>query len=454
MKNHHILILTALMLISLTSCKKFVEIAPPKNQVTNEKVFADSASANSAVIGIYVNMYQTVGLTFGSGGLTLNPGLSADELAQSASDDNVAQIFSNRISPNNTNNSSLWSNAYKYIYDVNACIEGLNASTQLSPTFKMKFIAEARQLRAFLYFNLVNLYGPVPLQRTTDYQVNRSTGRASTDSIYVQVISDAKFAQANLPVNTTAERANYYAATALLAKAELYLKNYVEAEKEATKIITSGSFTLEQDLSNVFLATSKEIIWKMVPFVPGYATWEGYYFVPATASAVPRYPMTNSLYTSFETGDQRKTKWINVKTVKGVTYPYPYKYKVGRTTTAITENYAIFRLAEQYLIRAEARANQGNIEGAKDDINLIRKRAGLTNTAANDKASMLLAIEKERQVELFCEWGNRWFDLQRTGRADAVLSLVKPNWNHNAILYPIPQTEITRNQALVQNPGY
>jgi hypothetical protein len=113
------------------------------------------------------------------------------------------------------------------------------------------------------------------------------------------------------------------------------------------------------------------------------------------------------------------------------------------------------RLAEQYLIRGEARAHQNNVQGAQEDLNIIRSRAGLGATTANDESSLLAVIETERQVELFAEWGHRWFDLKRTGRADAVLSLEKaPNWQSTDRLYPIPFEEIKINPSLTQNPGY
>ena len=114
----------------------------------------------------------------------------------------------------------------------------------------------------------------------------------------------------------------------------------------------------------------------------------------------------------------------------------------------------MFRLAEQYLIRSEARAQQNNLSGAASDLNTIRARAGLGVTPAATQADLLLAIEKERWVELFTEMSDRWFNLKRTGRIDAVLSLTKPQWQSFQALYPIPTTEITANPKLLQNPGY
>jgi hypothetical protein len=454
MKNK--LILTAiafLCLMQMVSCKKFVDIPPPKNQLASSKVFADSLDANSAIGGIYIDMYQSFGFSFASGGLTAYPGLSADEFAQTSNDPDLNQLFENRIDIRNGYNSILWSSAYKYIYDANACIEGITNS-KIPPTAKLKLIAEARQLRAFVYFNLANLYGSVPLITSTDYHINQSKPRDPIDAAYAQVLNDLTYAQANLPKNNIAERANYYSASALIAKVQLYRKNYGAAETAANAVISTGNYHLENDLNNVFLANSSEAIWKIIPVFQGIETWEGYNFVPSDPTAVPQFVLSSSLYNSFEANDLRKTNWIGSNSTGGSNYPYPFKYKAATTNGNPTESYVIIRLAELYLIRAEARANLADISGAQSDINMVRNRSGLGNTAASDKAALLLAIEKERRAELFCEWGNRWFDLQRTGRADAVLSLVKPNWNHSAILYPIPDAEMKSNPALIQNPGY
>ena len=143
----------------------------------------------------------------------------------------------------------------------------------------------------------------------------------------------------------------------------------------------------------------------------------------------------------------------------GTTFYYPYKYKKGDDYSSNppppTEYYIVFRLAEQYLIRAEARAQQGNIGGGQADINLIRNRSGLANTIASDKGNLLSAVEHERQIELFAEWGHRWLDLKRTNRADQVLGAIKgASWQSTDKVYPIPQSQIQLNPFLTQNPGY
>jgi hypothetical protein len=114
----------------------------------------------------------------------------------------------------------------------------------------------------------------------------------------------------------------------------------------------------------------------------------------------------------------------------------------------------VLRLGEQYLIRSEARAQQNDLSGSESDINIIRSRALLSGISNLSRDELLDTIAHERQVELFCEWGHRWFDLKRTGKLSAILRPIKPNWNDYAQLYPIPVTELANDPNLTQNPGY
>ena len=114
----------------------------------------------------------------------------------------------------------------------------------------------------------------------------------------------------------------------------------------------------------------------------------------------------------------------------------------------------VIRLAEQYLIRAEARAQQNKLGEAKTDLDVLRNRAGLPGTTASTQSQILNAVLHERQVELFSEMGHRWIDLKRTGQIDAILSVEKTGWNTNASLYPIQLSQLEANLNLKQNPGY
>ena len=130
------------------------------------------------------------------------------------------------------------------------------------------------------------------------------------------------------------------------------------------------------------------------------------------------------------------------------------KYKNRVPSAPTVEDFMIFRLGEQYLIHAEAAAELGNLGTAISDLNTVRARAGLGATTAATQADLLTAIMHERQVELFCEWGNRWLDLNRTGTASSVLNAEKGGFQSYMVLYPVPLPQIEANSLLGQNPGY
>jgi starch-binding outer membrane protein, SusD/RagB family len=142
-------------------------------------------------------------------------------------------------------------------------------------------------------------------------------------------------------------------------------------------------------------------------------------------------------------------------------YYYPFKYKLAYTGIAPAEFPVLLRLSEQYLIRAEAEAyGAGNgISGAIIDLDTIRHRAGLPDySGPTDQIDLINVILHERRVELFTEYGHRWFDMQRTNTINSVMDTVCPQkggtWNSDWMLYPIPLTEIQADSKLVQNDGY
>jgi len=396
-------------------------------------------------------------LFFANSAMTVFPGLSGDELMRTVPDATTDPFQKNAITTNNYYlEVGLWKRGYNHIYQANAILKGLSNSPGVSTSVRDQLTGEAKFVRAFCHFYLLNLFGDVPLITSTDYQVNQSVSRTPVADIYQQIITDLKDAQnlmsSSYP-STGKVRPNKYASTAFLARVYLYQKNWAEAEAEASILINSGTYSLT-NLNAVFLANSNEAIWQLLPVLTNLNTADGITFLPPSATARPQYIVTDLLLNSFESNDQRKTAWIKTNTVSGQAYNYPYKYKV-RISPTIVECNMVLRLAEQYLIRAEARAQQNNITGAQADLNVIRNRAGLGNTPANDKASLLSAIEQERRIEFFAEWGHRWFDLKRANKIDAVLSVAKPAyWQATDALYPIPLSELQTNPALIQNPGY
>lgn len=440
--------------VFVTSCKKFVDIPLPLDQVQSETVFKNELTAKAAVVGLYAQMQS---LTFGitNGGLTLYPGLSAGELQNTAASTDLDPFYNNSIPATNSTglNSRLYTAAYKYIYHANSIMEKLETSS-LPPATKTPLIAEVKLIRSLLFHYMVNLFGDIPLVTTTDYYTNAVMPRTAKQDVYVQIIKDAEEAYNQLPLaysSATRARANKTTAAALLARYYLYTGNWVKAEAKATEVISSGLYTLQTNLNNTFLNTSPETIWQLPKDAAN--TTEGQNFIPSSATVRPTYVLTNNLVTSFESNDARKINWTKQNTVSSQPYYYPNKYKT-RLTTPITEAYIIIRLAEIYLIRAEAETKQNKLTEAIADINTIRTRAGLPATTASTQPQLLLAIEQERKVELFAEWGHRWFDLKRTGRIDEVIAALKPAWLPTAALYPIPQNELLRNAFLTQNPGY
>lgn len=450
-------ILPFIFCIAMLSCKKFIEVDPPVSQVTSANVFNDDATATSAVTGLYARIMGN-NLYFLNGATTLYPALSADELYTTLPDPAVNAFFANAIpAESNIIQNDFWSKAYNYIYQVNACISGLENSTRLSLGVKQGLTGEMKFMRGLCYFYLVNLFGDVPLVLDNNYSSNASLPRAGIEKVYLQIIGDLKAAGELLSPDYPSPdfaRPNKFSASALLARVYLYREQWQEAEAEAGKVISSGLYTIEEDINEVFLKNSREVIFQMAPVIDGLNTAEGQVFIPYSPDIIPSYILTSYLMDAFEAGDRRRSGWVDSNIVSGEVYYHPYKYKT-RDGTQVDEYNIVLRLAEQYLIRAEARAKENNINGAVSDLNIIRKRSGLQPLANNiGQDDCLSAIDHENRIEFFAEWGHRWMDLKRMGKIDSVLSIEKSNWQTTDALYPIPFSEIQANTALIQNPGY
>lgn len=451
-----------------TACKKLIQIPPnqPGNVVTSQ-VFSDSATAQSAVLGIYSAFgIGSTALGFTNGGITIWAGLSADELNYIGTDRYMLELNDNTLVAQNPYILTLWSTAYgnPFIYGANVCIANLTGNTALSPTLRAQLLGEVKMLRAWFYFYLVQLYGPVPLATSDVYQTNQRLPRTDTGAVYQQIDSDLSDAEGLLVAQYPSQgrlRPNLYTALALQARVDLYRQQWAAAEAAATQVIGAGLYSLEPDPGNVFLDGSNEAIWQVQcgAGVANYAqtTSEGELFIPNPYYAgAPVYSITPSLLSVFSQGDKRLSAWIGAYPVDDTTYYYPAKYKCdGANASSVPlEDYMVFRLGEQYLIRAEARAQQGKTSDALADLNMIRERAGLADTVTASQAATLTAIMQERRRELFCEWGNRWMDLKRTGLADAVLGAEKTNWVSTQALYPIPFSQMQVDPSYTQNPGY
>jgi len=464
----------AFVVVVLASCKKLVTISTPPGNVNSDNVYNSDATAIGAVTNIYAAMSTS---NLPGGGVTsmnLFPGLSADEFSLYSGTTNSAvyYYYTNSLSSINLNSPDFWAAFYGMIFDVNAALEGISTSSGLTASVKQQLSGEMLFMRAFCYFYLVNLYGDVPLVLTTNYNTNAGLPRTSKTIVYQQIISDLKNAENVLSqtyldgtlLSTSPERVRptKWAACALLSRVYLYTGDYTDAETQTSAVIGNSSLFSLTALDSVFLKNSSEAIWQLQPVNAGWNTEDAKIFIlPASgpnATGVNSYFLSPQLLSSFENSDSRRTHWIDSVSVDGSTYYYPFKYKSATFNNPVTEYEAVFRLSEQYLIRAEARAQQSNISGAQADLDTIRSRAGLPGTAAYDLTTLLAAILHERQVELFTEWGHRWLDLKRTGNVDIVMPVVAAEkggaWNTEYQWYPISRTQLQFDVKLVQNAGY
>jgi hypothetical protein len=463
--------LAAVLFITIAgvSCKKFLNVGAPETELASVLVYGDAVTAINAMVSIYGDMMSTN--TFISDYSSQYLGFAADELQSIASP--LSPYYTNSLT---TTNDDFWSKGYKYIYQANAVAEGV-AKSSLPDSTKNQLTGEAIFVRAFCHFYMVNLFGDIPYINTTDYRVNNLAVREPVAQVYGKILNDLLQARDlvrnyymdgtnNAYLYSAPERVrpNKAVVTAMIARVYLYMGNWAQAEAEATTLINNPLYSLPAALTDVFLKNSKETIWQLMPSNPAYLNgYSGYTYV-LNGSYGTRPVLANSLWNAVEPGDKRKTTWMGTYSSWLGTQHFAYKYRISTTNQPAQEYYMVFRLGEQYLIRAEARANQTNVAGAAADLNILRDRARVTPAdlppypATLSKDDCLAAVAHERQVELFTEWGHRWLDLKRTGKADAVLGPLKgaTSWQTTDQLFPIPQTQLDLNPNMhgQQNPGY
>lgn len=453
---------STIYMITLTlffqACDEFVAVDVAKNQLIAHGVFEEKATANAAMTDIYSKIRDFGMLTGTQAGLTHTLGLYTDELVfyGSAQNGNTA-FYTNTLVASSVEIKNIWNLSYNQIYAANSVIAGVDGAVKLPQSDKDELKGEALFVRAMLHFYLTNIYGGIPYITTTDYEQNRKVSRNTVSDVYDLAKADLNAAIALLPnsyIGAGRTRPNKYAAYALLARVCLYAGVWEESSNAASAVLNNTVlYPFETDLNKIFLKESTSTIWQLSPKSTTGNTNEAATFI-FTSTPPALSAMNKDLVLAFEAGDQRAVKWVKTITNGGTRWYHPFKYK-KKTNTGTVENSIIFRLGELYLIRAEARARAGELIGAKQDLNVIRTTAGLANTTALTQQELLIAILQERRVELFTEFGHRFFDLKRFNQINEVLSASKSGWDANDVLFPIPETEIDLNGNLApQNPGY
>ena len=486
MKLKYNLIAIALLGFSFSSCSDFLE-QNPQTDLSENDFYKTADDILSAVNGAYSSLQE--GDIYGNWYVfgEIPSDKTRNQLSGSVTTQNEFDQF--YIDTQNSMIANFWKAAYKVINRTNTIlgrIDGIEINTELANRYKL----ECKFIRALMYFNLVRVYGDVPLV-LKEISISESYDilREPKENVYNQIIADLKEAQ-DLPVSySTAEdgRATQGAAKALLANVYMTLHKYAEAETILAEIINSGRYSLLENTpgslnidgyKNVFSPVnhnSKEGIFEIQFLKGGYGEGSNYAnnFAPENSGtnvvAVGGTGGNNipemDIYNAYEEGDLRRDfsmslgYYDNRKNNEWVESRYVCKFMdVPYQNNDASNNYPVIRYADVILMYAEALNQNGKTAEACKYLNMTRRRGfGYQTTETSpvdlqttDKAQFALMVEQERRVELAFE-NHRWFDLIRTGRAVEVMRSKGFSLNETNLICPIPQKQIDVNPKLTQN---
>jgi hypothetical protein len=386
-----------------------------------------------------------------------------------ANDDGIyGQLDQFTTIPSNAIVTSVWQASYQGIQRTNVVLNRMGGVRYASATTQQARVGEMKFIRALLYFNLVRLYGDVPLviQETTGPNAYFGQGRTAKALVYTQITTDLAEAIQGLPATTTQPgRVIKTAAQALLAKVYLTQQSYAAALPLLQAVEASGRHALQANPADVFSLANEnnpEIIFA-VQFASGVnGNSEGstafQQFSPSgTVSGAKGHNLpTRALYNLYAGTDRRKDTYV---AVTGPGTPYLKKLTAPAVVTDGGSNAVVLRYADVLLMLAEVQTELNSLSDAAAALNLVRTRAGLPATTAATQADLRTAIALERRLELVGE-GHRWFDLLRTGTAISAMnsffqaSNILTRITANNLLMPVPQAQVNTDPAITQNTGY
>ncbi|WP_046246352.1 RagB/SusD family nutrient uptake outer membrane protein [Hymenobacter terrenus] len=432
---------------SFSSCNDLLEPTPAQ-QLTDDKAITDAGSARSATIGVYDRVQAYYQLNWPVLGF-----LPGENVRFNGTLNQFLQIDQNQLSADNVLITEAWTQMYQAVNGANIVITTLpGINDPLLPVAeKNQLLGEAYFLRALVYFDLGRGWGGVPLVLTPTRTKENGQGlrRATLAQTYDQVLADLAEAEKLLPDATTRNRGVKASARALRARLHLYRKQWAEAETNATLLIDNANYGLVTPYRAFSTAPflSRESIFELTFSNADANTMWNNWFPSALGGQFNFQPVPTAitLLNDPATGGSRAALLAST-VIAGTNVTYGNLY--SRSAQRDDPSY-VLRLAEQYLIRAEARTQQGKLTDALADLNVVRSRAGVPASTAATAADLLLAIENERRVEFAFE-ADRWFDLVRTGRAGTVLGVTdQRRW-----VFPIPFNDLVADPGLEQNPGY
>lgn len=473
MKLNYKLVLTLISLSALlgTSCEKETLDQKPQASLDASTAIKDASSVTAATLGIYSGFQS--GNYWGLRYFAFSD-MYADNINHVGTFPSFSAIWNVAILPDNTEVSAMWNSMYSTINRANTVIAAVPGIADQS-VVKDNVLAEARILRANLYFDLIRYWGgsktgfnqaggvgvPLILTPTLVEADAKPKARATEAAVMGQVITDLDFA---IGISTFANknvtgRVGKDYAKALRARVALYMGDYATAQTYATELITSTRYALTAgaDYKNIWaLKNTSESLWE-IQYEPTNANSIAFFYYTTATGGRNEIATSSALNTAHEAGDLRQA--INATTTGGAATNLK-TLKFTRVATG-DDNVVMFRLSELYLIRAEARAQLGtDLVGALADLNVVRTRAGLAaNTTATTTATLMTAILKERRIE-FAHEGHRFFDLKRTNLLATTIGatyfgISGTTDNTFRALWPIPQREtLTSGGIIAQNTGY
>lgn len=433
--------------LSLTACQDLLDPTPVQ-QLPDDKAITDAGSARSATIGVYDRVQAYYQLNWPVLGF-----LPGENVRFNGTLNQFLQIDQNQLSADNVLITEAWTQMYQAINGANnvlAGVPGVN-DPRLTAAEKSQLLGEAYFLRALVYFDLARGWGGVPLvlTPTRTKENGQGIGRSTQAQTYDQVLADLTQAEALLPEGTTRNRAVQTTARALRARLHLYRQQWAEAEAYATQVIGSSNYSLVTPYRAISTAPflSRESIFELTfSNSDANSMWNNWF--PSALGGQFNFQPVPAAITLLNDPTMGGTRSALLATTTIAGSPVTYGNLYSRSAQRDDPSY-VLRLAEQYLIRAEARAKQGKLTAALADLNAVRSRAGVPASTAATAEQLLLAIENERRVEFAFE-ADRWFDLVRTGRAGAVLGVTdQRRW-----LFPLPFNDLVVDPSLTQNPGY
>ena len=444
----HIKLLPLILL--LTSCQQFLNVQP-ELQVDQTQAITNASTAEAAVNGLYNRLGSDN--YYGSNFPALSYLLGGD-IQWTGSQSAPQEITARKLTSTNSYVGSAWSGIYSTILQANYLLETVPTlvDPQLTADRKNQIQGEAYALRALSYFDLVRGWGGVQLILKPTHTPSDNTGitRSSVDETYAQVLKDLTAAEPLLGTTTNRNKVTRKTVWALRARYHLYRQEWDQAETYASKLIDDAtSYKLAKPYSAFFAGNATattESVFEIAytnSFKNGHYNW----WLPPALSGRREWAPNDKLVALLNdpnVGGNRKDLIAQTSPPGNLWYG-----KLYYRTPLGTDPAYVIRIAELYLIRAEARAQLGKTATALTDLNAVRDRAGVPASQAATKDALLLAIETERQVEFPFE-ADRWFNLVRTGRVSPVLSIA----DASKYVLPIPNSEILADKALTQNQGY